>query len=64
MAVDLVGGSRAGADDKQFKPWVSLTGQRTKALEQMILNRPHCTRAHLIHKLCWLKQVQISGLIL
>lgn len=41
--------------------WTSWEGAE---LEQMILNRPHCTRAHLIHKLCWLKQVQISGLIL
>lgn len=59
-AVDLVGGSRAGV----YAGSLSLMGETMKTLEQMYLDSPSCMWAHLIHKLCCLKQVQISGFML
>lgn len=58
-AVDLVrvyAGVYAGS--------LSLMGETMKTLEQMYLDSPSCMWAHLIHKPCCLKQVQISGFML
>lgn len=59
-AVDLVGGSKTGV----YAGSLSLMGETMKTLEQMYLDSPSCMWAHLIHKPCCLKQVQISGFML
>lgn len=38
-------------------------GWRTKSFKEGILDRSPCTPVRLNHQLCWLKQVQISGLL-